>query len=535
MNRLWIIFFAHVAALTFGLGGILIALPNPQLWADSAWGADVFQFGMNYGGVLHIVLGALVMFLFGVYAIGWRKTTIFFAVTVALSLSSELIGTGTGWPFGNYEYTTGLGYKVLGRVPFTIPLSWFYIGFASYLLANTLFARRGKLAQPALAVLGGAYLLVVWDLVLDPAMAHEDLPIRFWTWFETGAYFGMPVKNFGGWALTGLIFMGVSRLLWREDPNPRQYGTTLPFMIYLANMIFAMALSLSVDLWEPVLITIVLGLLPAAIAWRSGPPATARASGQRGSVNPTSPSPVESIAFKTIETGAGLIAGRNLDVQVDGLDNVPQDGPVILAARHFHHLYDGCALITTSGRRPRILVALDWVSNRPLRNVMEFACGMVRWPVIVRDDGLSNQPARSAYDQREVRRYLRQATREVVDLLRAGECVVIFPEAYPNVDPSYTPKQDGAQFLPFRPGFVRLAQIAVRAGVEELPVVPVGFSYHQATNGKWQVAIRYGAPAIVRADSNPDEIASLIEDRVRWLSVVGERARRPLSREALAQ
>ncbi len=155
MKRIWVLFGAHVAALAFGLGGILIALPNPHLWAGSEWGADVFEFGMSYGGSLHIVLGALTMLLFGGMVIGWRRTGIFFVVTVVLSLSSELIGTGTGWPFGNYEYTSGLGYKVLGRVPFTIPLSWFYIGFASYLLGNTLIAQKNLRWRAPLTVLFG--------------------------------------------------------------------------------------------------------------------------------------------------------------------------------------------------------------------------------------------------------------------------------------------------------------------------------------------------------------------------------------------
>ena len=271
-NAIRFSFLAHVAALTFGLGGILIALPNPELWADSEWGAEVFRFGMNYGGVLHIVFGALTMFLFGGLYIGWRRTLTFFVVTVAISLSSELIGTGSGWPFGNYEYTTGLGYKVLSRVPFTIPLSWFYVGFSSYLLAVTLMRGRNLRWASLLAVLGGAYLLTVWDLVLDPAMAHEELAIQFWTWAEGGPYFGMPLINFAGWTLTAAIFTGISRLLWRSDPDPASYPSTMPFLIYLANIIFASALSLSVDLWEPVVIAAIFGVVPAAIAWRSQPP-----------------------------------------------------------------------------------------------------------------------------------------------------------------------------------------------------------------------------------------------------------------------
>ncbi len=53
---------------------------------------------------------------------------------------------------------------------------------------------------------------MVWDLVLDPAMAHESLPVTFWVWNQTGPYFGMPVQNFAGWAGTALLFMGLEPL-----------------------------------------------------------------------------------------------------------------------------------------------------------------------------------------------------------------------------------------------------------------------------------------------------------------------------------
>ena len=56
--------------------------------------------------------------------------------SVLISLTSELLGTSTGFPFGHYSYLSGLGYKIAGLVPFTIPLSWFYVGCVSYLLAR---------------------------------------------------------------------------------------------------------------------------------------------------------------------------------------------------------------------------------------------------------------------------------------------------------------------------------------------------------------------------------------------------------------
>ena len=264
----WGLLAGHVMALVFGLGGLLIALPNPELWADSATGRDVFDFGMTYAGSMHIIFGAAAVFALGVMALGWAKTAVFFVLSTGISLGSELVGTGTGWPFGNYEYTDFLGYQVLGRVPFTIPLSWFYMGLACYLAGVSLarlIGRRWRVGTTALSIGLGVWFLVVWDMVLDPAMAHEDLLVQFWTWSETGPYFGMPAQNYIGWAATGLIYMVLSRLVWRRDPDPTAYPAAIPALVYVANIVFASALSFSVGLWQPVVIAVTLALLPVVL------------------------------------------------------------------------------------------------------------------------------------------------------------------------------------------------------------------------------------------------------------------------------
>ncbi|MDQ4100512.1 MAG: hypothetical protein M3121_08440, partial [Chloroflexota bacterium] len=76
----------HLMALGFGLAGLLIAIPNPELWADSAGAVRVYDFGMTYAGSLHIVFGAAAMFAYGIAAIGLRKTAIFFLCAVPISL-----------------------------------------------------------------------------------------------------------------------------------------------------------------------------------------------------------------------------------------------------------------------------------------------------------------------------------------------------------------------------------------------------------------------------------------------------------------
>ncbi len=259
----------HIFAIIFGLIGILIIVPNIQeIIARDSRALDVYNWSMENAGATHIVLGALAMFAFGVVALGWFRTGVFFAVSVAVSLASELIGTGTGFPFGNYEYTDFLGTKILGRVPYTIPLSWFYVGLSCYLLGVALAHRYSLKRVSIIGVLLGAWFLTVWDLVLDPAMAHEDLTIKFWEWSQTGAYFGMPLRNFVGWTLTALIFMAISRLIWRSDPKTNRMPMEFPFVVYLVNSIFAMALSASVDLWIPIGLSIVLGVIPAWLAIR---------------------------------------------------------------------------------------------------------------------------------------------------------------------------------------------------------------------------------------------------------------------------
>ena len=246
----------------FGLIGLLIMLPNPDLWASDPNAVRVFDWSMEHAGATHIVLGAVTMALFGWLAIGWRKTTIFFLVSYFVSLGFELFGTSTGWPFGNYAYTDFLGTKVLGHVPWTIPLSWFYMGLASYLIGIWISHRLGGGHRAIWGVLAGAWLLTAWDLVLDPAMAHESLRVKFWVWDEQGPYFGMPIKNFAGWVVTGFVFMAISRWIWKEDARLDLQQLRLPGIVFIANMIFAMVISASVGLWIPIVIAIVVAAVP---------------------------------------------------------------------------------------------------------------------------------------------------------------------------------------------------------------------------------------------------------------------------------
>lgn len=265
-------FWLHVLALGLGLFGILVAIPHLQQWAGDPGAIAFFTWALARGGSLGMVTGALAMLAWGGWAIGWRRTLVFAILSCAISAAAELTGTKTGWPFGGYEYLTFLGWKIAGRVPYGIPLSWFYMGFAAYVLALALVPQDTR-RRGWLAVLLAGWLLTGWDLVLDPAMVA--LPqIKFWEWHEHGAYFGMPLRNLAGWYATGVAFTSLSRWLWRGDLDPRGPKLVLPFAVYSINIVWSMILAASAGLWPTVAAAIVLALVPAALALRQ--PATAR-------------------------------------------------------------------------------------------------------------------------------------------------------------------------------------------------------------------------------------------------------------------
>jgi len=119
------LFFCHLVALVCGLGGLLIISPHPELWDTNPFGQIIFPFILRFASSLHVLFGAATMLLFGLICVGSRKTIIFFAVSTLISLSMELLGTITGFPFGVSSATTYPGIKVAGIVPYSILLSCF--------------------------------------------------------------------------------------------------------------------------------------------------------------------------------------------------------------------------------------------------------------------------------------------------------------------------------------------------------------------------------------------------------------------------
>lgn len=233
---------------------------HPELVASVPGAALPYGLALRVFPVGQVWLAFAVMVIYLTRHVGVRWLPAFVLV-YALSLSSELLGTGYGVPFGAYHYSALLGPEWMGRVPILIPLSWFSMTVASFGLAQS--AGRGGARAPWMRVGFTSLLLLCWDLSLDPAMSHAT---SFWIWGSTGPYFGMPWSNLAGWYVTGIALAATLAIAgadsWMERLSPRWFGA-----FYGINVLLAVAMDAAAGLWVAVIVTAAaLAVIAAAMA-----------------------------------------------------------------------------------------------------------------------------------------------------------------------------------------------------------------------------------------------------------------------------
>lgn len=140
-------------------------------------------------------------------------------VAAGLGFAADVVGTATGYPFGGYEYTGGLGPSLLG-VPLVIAPAWAMGALPALLAAARLTAGRGRWALGAAAALG----LAAWDVFLDPQMVADGR----WRWDHPAPHLpgvpGVPLTNFAGWALVAALIGAALAALPRPPGRPSGPG-----------------------------------------------------------------------------------------------------------------------------------------------------------------------------------------------------------------------------------------------------------------------------------------------------------------------
>jgi len=184
-----------------------------------------------------------------------RSSLVLFVVAFAFGVAIEWLGERTGVPFGAYTYTAP-GPAVLG-VPLLVPLGWW--AFAMIAIA---VAPRGR------ALVVAPLALVAWDLGLDPLMVDQG----FWTFAADAAYYGVPVSNFLGWWLAGVMLVAMlvriePRLADDQSPDLRAVFLVQAFLVGVGLIVFGLVWAALVS---------VVAMLGIASTWRWLPEARAR-------------------------------------------------------------------------------------------------------------------------------------------------------------------------------------------------------------------------------------------------------------------
>ncbi len=234
--------------------------------------------------VLSLLMGSLTLrpyvFFFLVVSLavscmhlGYLRTATLFILAWGIAFLSEFSSTRNGFPYGYYEYlgSTRDIELWITNVPFFDSLSYTFIAYTAYstaLLAYTPILRRGadiqlvethRIRQSLPVALLSVLFFVCLDIVVDPVAARGSqwfLGQIFW-YPKGGLYFGVPLSNFGGWALVGaaiiFLFQGIDRLLvrrgWgsnagvRHGPAKALWGPALYYLLVLFNLMVALVIN----------------------------------------------------------------------------------------------------------------------------------------------------------------------------------------------------------------------------------------------------------------------------------------------------
>lgn len=172
------------------------------------------------------VFAFLAAFLFAaIQLIGWPRTWRFWVISWATAFICEFTSTRIGLPFGWYHYNgSTVGQELyFSNIPFMDSLSFSFLLYAAYCLALCFLLPRDTAAEsrsrlvplhfdlaartswPVLFLTALFFSFI--DMVIDPVALRGDRWFlgKIYYYPDPGIHFGVPLANYGGWAVVGLI------------------------------------------------------------------------------------------------------------------------------------------------------------------------------------------------------------------------------------------------------------------------------------------------------------------------------------------
>jgi len=212
----------------------------------------------------------LAAFLFAaVKLIGWPRTWRFWLISWATAFVCEFSSTRNGIPFGWYHYNgSTVGQELyLSNVPFMDSISFSFLLYAAYCVALCLLLPikpSPASTQPVLkpldldvgartswsVLLVTAFLFAFIDMVIDPVALRGDRWFlgKIYYYPDPGLHFGVPLANYVGWAVVGLISLALyfpmeRRLPALPLPQPATPQLLLGVGLYYGVLVFNLGMT----------------------------------------------------------------------------------------------------------------------------------------------------------------------------------------------------------------------------------------------------------------------------------------------------
>lgn len=219
----------------------------------------ILAFRTHNDTTMALVVASVVMFACcwasATHLLGARPALQFVLIAVSFGWFAEQMGSSHGWFFGHYTYTDVLGPR-LGDVPIVIPMMWFALTYAGYVIANLIVWQspvdgvRG-LGNTVMLSFLAAMIVTAFDLGADPYMVYT---LKAWIMTKTdGAWFGETVQGFFGWVFVSFVIilgfrMSVRSLAMQPSSPFFRHHALVPLALYGSNMVFQMMLGNPVEI-----------------------------------------------------------------------------------------------------------------------------------------------------------------------------------------------------------------------------------------------------------------------------------------------
>ncbi|MDO8546010.1 MAG: carotenoid biosynthesis protein [Nitrospirales bacterium] len=216
---------------------------------------------------------------------GKQRTAIFFLLTWMTAFVCEFSSTRTGIPFGWYFYNgSTVGQELyISDVPFMDSLSFSFLLFTSYCLALVFLSpaqsrglamvmRTDRALRTSFPVLGLTVMFfVLLDVVIDPVALRGDRWFlgKIYYYPDPGVHFGIPIANYVGWAVVGLVAFGLYQRLDRRLPDHGSNENVARRLLFGCALYYGiLGFNLAVTFWigEPLIgVTGILMYLPITV------------------------------------------------------------------------------------------------------------------------------------------------------------------------------------------------------------------------------------------------------------------------------